>query len=438
MMRSKTYLLGLSFLAPSFILIVMFYFLPAILTGVFSFSNMSTSTGIGQGEYVLTPNLIKMLKSEGAEQSMLDAISRETLAVNEQTVETARADGLDEKFLDDIEATLSGETFKNTRALTSALKALPAAPRSAREIKAAAKYFTQTAINIRFEDPDDLSNLLAGIAPELSPTDREMLVERSYTGPITTTDNYVKLGTTPNTFRFAFNTILYVGVTLTIFHLSLGLTIALMMFYLPNKFANVFGMMWLLPRITPVVLYAILWKWFTWDSGFLPLLAGELGLPSFNYMKGSIVSAWIVMICVNGLKGASFGMIIFSGALRAIPRQQLWASEVDGANIWQQVTRIILPQMRWPILFVTSYQTLSLLSSYEEIWLTTDGGPGKNTTVWALEAFKTALSNYSGDLQYGLGASMAVLLVIIGLIASLFFLRIFKFEELVSKPKIEI
>ena len=131
-------------------------------------------------------------------------------------------------------------------------------------------------------------------------------------------------------------------------------------------------------------------------------------------MKGSVPTAWTVIILVNGFIGASFGMILFSGALRSIPMQQLWASEVDGASRWQQVRRIILPQLRWPILFVTSYQTLSLLTSYQEIWLTTNGGPGSTTTVWALEAFKTALFNYSGNFYYGLGAAMALILVTVG------------------------
>ena len=94
-------------------------------------------------------------------------------------------------------------------------------------------------------------------------------------------------------------------------------------------------------------------------------------------------------------------------------------------------------KMRWPILFVTSYQTLSLLSSYETIWLTTNGGPGNTTTVWALEAFRTALSNYTGNLQYGLGSAMALILVAVGLVLSIAYLFLFKFDDLISSPKIE-
>jgi len=115
----------------------------------------------------------------------------------------------------------------------------------------------------------------------------------------------------------------------------------------------------------------------------------------------------------------------------------LYAAEVDGASRWQQVRFIMLPQLRWPILFITSYQTLSLLTSFEYILLSTDGGPGRATEVWALAAFHTALNNYGGNLEYGLGAAFALVLVMIGILASLFYFRLFNFRNLITKPLIE-
>ncbi|MCP4895445.1 MAG: sugar ABC transporter permease, partial [bacterium] len=136
--------------------------------------------------------------------------------------------------------------------------------------------------------------------------------------------------------------------------------------------------------------------------------------------------------------GASMGMITFASAVLAIPREVLHAAEVDGAYKWQQVRRIILPLMAWPILFVTSYQTLSLLTSFEYILLLTDGGPGFFTTeTWALNAYHTALSNYFGNLRYGFGATLAVVLVVVGIALSLLYLRIFDFKKLVAEPLIE-
>ena len=46
------------------------------------------------------------------------------------------------------------------------------------------------------------------------------------------------------------------------------------------------------------------------------------------------------------------GMIIFSAAIQAIPREQLVAAQVDGAGTWALVRRVVLPQLRWPALFV--------------------------------------------------------------------------------------
>ena len=93
--------------------------------------------------------------------------------------------------------------------------------------------------------------------------------------------------------------------------------------------------------------------------------------------------------------------------------------------------------MRWPILFVTCYQTLSLLASFNEILLATNGGPGNATEVWALSAYHTALRNYAGNLEYGLGAAMALVLVVIGVMLSLLYLRVFNYGTLVAKPLIE-
>ena len=78
---------------------------------------------------------------------------------------------------------------------------------------------------------------------------------------------------------------------------------------------------------------------------------------------------------VNGLTGASLGLVIFTAAIESIPRDLLRAARVDGASTWHLVWRILIPLLRWPLMFVTIYQTLSLLTSFEAILLLTNGGP---------------------------------------------------------------
>lgn len=436
-MRNRTSLLGLGFVSPALVLLFAFFLMPVVLTTVFAFTNMSTSTGITGGSHVITGSLLRDLADAGMDADILSALGEGSFSVTPETLAAAGKAGLDPTFLGEIEARFSGQSFAEARQFEAALKSLPSRPTRIRELKLATAPFERSILNTRYASRADMQAAIATMAPQAPPAIVSAIAETSYTGwRWIDGANFRTLLDRPETVRIVLNTVFYVAATLG-FNVLVGLFLAITTFYLPKAGAGFFSVLWLLPRITPVVLYAVMWKWFTWDNGFLYVLAEQLGLPAFNYMKGSVPTAWATIILVNGFVGASFGMILFSGALRAIPVQQLWASEVDGASRWQQIRRIILPQLRWPILFVTSYQTLSLLSSYEQIWLTTNGGPGSTTTVWALEAFNTALNNYTGNLEYGMGAAMALILVAVGLVLSILYLRMFRFDELVNTPRIE-
>lgn len=436
-MRNRTSLLGLGFVSPALALLFAFFLMPVVLTTVFAFTNMSTSTGITGGSHVITGSLLRELADAGVDAEIVAALGEGSFSVTPETLLAAQTAGLEPRFLAEIEASLLGQSFADARQFEAALKRLPSRPSRIRELKLATAPFERSILNTRYASRADMEAAIAAMAPQAPAATVSAIAEASYTGwRWIDGGNFRTLLDRPETVRIVLNTLFYVAATLA-FNVLVGLFLAITTFYLPKAGAGFFSVIWLLPRITPVVLYAVMWKWFTWDNGFLYVLAEQLGLPAFNYMKGSVPTAWATIILVNGFVGASFGMILFSGALRAIPVQQLWASEVDGASRWQQIRRIILPQLRWPILFVTSYQTLSLLSSYEQIWLTTNGGPGSTTTVWALEAFNTALNNYTGNLEYGMGAAMALILVAVGLVLSILYLRMFRFDELVNTPRIE-
>jgi inositol-phosphate transport system permease protein len=229
------------------------------------------------------------------------------------------------------------------------------------------------------------------------------------------------------------NTVFYVGITLC-FNVGMGLVIALTTNFLPDRIGDSFRSLWLLPRITSPVVYVLIWQGLMSPQpwGFL---SGITGI-SQNWINAH---PWAILILANGIIGASFGMLIFTAAIRAIPRDMFHAAAVDGASNWQVVRFVILPQLHWPIMFVTAYQALSLLSSFEYILLLTGGGPGFYTTeVWSLWAYNEAFESYVGNARFGMGAAMAAVLVVIGIGTSLALLRLFRFGALMQKPKIEV
>jgi len=250
--------------------------------------------------------------------------------------------------------------------------------------------------------------------------------------------NYIKMFKSRWTLKILKNTAFYVIMTLSCFNVGMALFLSLLTTHIEKKVGMLFRSLWLLPRITPSVIYALLWIWATADApfGIFNQLISPLGVEPRNWM---MKAPWAVIIMANGFVGASFGMIIFTSAIESILPDYLMAAKVDGASTLQTIRYIILPMIKWPILFVLSYQTLSLLASYEYILLLTEGGPGFYTTeVWSLYAYHRALSNYFGNVQFGYGSALAAVLVVIGVIVSIIYLRVFKFGELVAEPKIEV
>ena len=252
-------------------------------------------------------------------------------------------------------------------------------------------------------------------------------------------DNYVKIFTNRFFPKILGNTLIYVALTLAFFNVGMALLIALITTHINRQAGFAFRALWLLPRITPVVVYIMMWKAL---AGPAPMgiinnyLLGPLGIGRGEYLLNT--SPWVFVILVNGFIGASFGMILFSSAIEAIPKEYSTASKVDGATTWQTIRYIVLPMIKWPFLFVITYQTLSLLTSFEQIMLLTDGGPGLyQTEVWALTAYHRALTSYFGNIQWGYGSAWAVVLVVIGIIMAVIYLRVFKFGELVQEPKID-
>jgi inositol-phosphate transport system permease protein len=228
-------------------------------------------------------------------------------------------------------------------------------------------------------------------------------------------------------------TLVYVLLTLAIFNVGYALILALTTTALPQRTGAFFRAVWLLPRMSPSVVYALLWTWVVapTEYGLLNQTLAGLGLPTLDLKSDAPM---LVIVLANGFIGASFGMIIFTSAIRSIPEHLFHAARVDGAGELSIIRYVTLPAIRWQLSFVTLYQALSLLVSFEYIWLITDGGPFYDTTVWALYVYKRAFDNG----QYSYGAALALVLVIIGIAVAMLLWRFFDMRALLQKPRIEV
>ncbi|MEW5960830.1 MAG: sugar ABC transporter permease, partial [Chloroflexota bacterium] len=160
--------------------------------------------------------------------------------------------------------------------------------------------------------------------------------------------DFIGLGNYTRLFRDKFfpkilgNTFFYVVLTLSLFNVGLALTLALLTTHINRRAGFFFRVIWLLPRLTPSVIYIMMWKRLVADEpfGIINQLLVPFGVEARFWLNDN---PWLFVILVNGFVGASFGMIIFTSAIESIPKDYVIAAKVDGASTLQIIRDITLP-----------------------------------------------------------------------------------------------
>ena len=112
-------------------------------------------------------------------------------------------------------------------------------------------------------------------------------------------------------------------------------------------------------------------------------------------------------------------MMIFIVGLQGMPKEQLEAAKIDGAKGLTLVFKIVIP-MIMPYFVIASL--LALINSFrvfDQVWVMTQGGPGRYSEVLAVTMYREGFVLF--DLGYA--ASVAVLISLVGLVFSYFYLR---------------
>lgn len=228
-------------------------------------------------------------------------------------------------------------------------------------------------------------------------------------------------------------TMFYVGATLIINALFSFILALIITYYVKNtRIGTVYRLLWFIPRMLPTVIYALMWLWFIDpDIGLLNPILKLFGLPTSQSWILEQPFSYILLITVNGFIGVSWGMLIYSAAITSIPTALFDAAKIDGATKFQIAKWVILPLLKWPMLFVTAFQTLGLLGSYAEIlavWREHGIARAAGVDVWALYTYFRAFA----VADFGYAAALSMCLVIIGIILIVIYFRIFGYKRLMQ------
>ena len=167
-----------------------------------------------------------------------------------------------------------------------------------------------------------------------------------------------------------------------------------------------------IPVVIGLGVSSLLWYWlFSPQHGFVNAILLDLGVitePVLWLGVDADRSLWAIIGSVTW-KVIGFGMILFVGAIHAIPREVDEASMVDGASAWQRLTRITLPLTMKTILLVTLISVIGSLLAFDQFYIMTAGQP-QNLT--ATSVFYVYLNSFP-YLKLGYGAALSLVLALL-------------------------
>jgi len=173
------------------------------------------------------------------------------------------------------------------------------------------------------------------------------------------------------------------------------------------------------PLMTVAV--AIIWRWmYDERGGLINFVLRRLGLvdkplaflQSFDLAMPSVIAAdvWQVL---------GFHMIILLTGLQSIPPHLYEAARVDGAPAWARFWRITVPMLRPSLFLCAVIGILNSFSSFDLVYVMTNGGPGHATELLITWIYKTGFGQSRFDYAAALTVAQFALLLVLTFLAHL-------------------
>jgi multiple sugar transport system permease protein len=177
----------------------------------------------------------------------------------------------------------------------------------------------------------------------------------------------------------------------------------------------------IVPWVMPGIIGGILWK-LMYDPylGLVNAFLMKIHVTDHNIpwlAQPDTVMAAIIFAAV--WKGAPFSTLMYLAALQNVSSDLVEAAHLDGANRWQRLRSVVLPEMAPTIRTTILLTTVWTFNYFDLIYITTRGGPGISSHIFPTWIYEQAFVK----VQQGLAATYGIISVVILLIFSMLYLR---------------
>ncbi len=195
-----------------------------------------------------------------------------------------------------------------------------------------------------------------------------------------------------------------------ILHVSIGVSLALVLRQRWMKGRKGFRMLLILPWAIPNYITALIWKgMFQGEYGAINAVLSSMGLDKVSWFS-EWSTAFVANVTTNTWLGFPFMMVVALGSLESIPTDMYEAAEVDGASPWQRFRHITLPHLGPAMLPAVALGAIWTFNMFNVIYLVSEGRPGGGTDILVTEAYRWAFER--GE-RYGYAAAYATIIFLI-------------------------
>jgi len=190
--------------------------------------------------------------------------------------------------------------------------------------------------------------------------------------------------------------------------------------------ASLFQVIFYLPMIIPLSLVGITFAWLLFpDVGIFNHILRRLGVENWNIdWYGDPKTALNSLVVARSWKMIGFTLIILLSGLQGLPKDIREAAKVDGANFFQEIWHIVLPNLK-PYLYISGIWILiNAMKTFELIAVVTQGGPGMATLTLYYYSWKLAFER----LDMGRASQVAYITAGLIILLSWGLNRLFKTE----------
>jgi multiple sugar transport system permease protein len=238
--------------------------------------------------------------------------------------------------------------------------------------------------------------------------------------PFAGLSNYRQIIADPTFGPALIHTLVFTLVSLA-FQFTIGLALAVF-FTQHFRLSALLRALFLVPWLLPLIVSASTWSWMLdSDSGIVNAALSAVGIGPVHWLTSP---SWSLpsVIAANVWIGIPFNLVLLYSGLQNIPKELYEAASLDGASAWQRFRRVT-----WPLLRPVSAITLLLglvytLKVFDIVWIMTRGGPANSSTTFSTWSYQLGFGNLLP--QFGLGAAVGNLLVVMALIAGLVYIRV--------------